>query len=144
MLLIGVPSIRQEKSMSCWHAAARMLYGYKRRACIDPLPGTYSANTGLSASKFVQLAKSVGLRTIPQVNMTHNWTFIDNLLRRYGPVWAAGRWNGVPHVIVITGVDESGRLYFNHPANGFMHIRDMGWFNTRIATEVAIPMMYLP
>ena len=144
MQLIGVPQIRQENSMSCWHAAARMLYAYKRRASIDPLPSTYANNTGISTAQFISLARSVGLQTAPQVNQTYTWAFIDNLLRLYGPIWAAGRWNGFPHIIVITGVTADGTLYVNDPADGMSHVHDMGWFNEKIAQDVAIPMMYLP
>jgi len=46
------------------------------------------------------------LQTIPQVNQSYDWSFIDDLLRNYGPIWAAGDWNGAPHIIVITGVDN--------------------------------------
>jgi hypothetical protein len=43
MRLEDVPLIMQEKdSNSCRHAAARMLYGYRKRACIHPLPDTYA------------------------------------------------------------------------------------------------------
>lgn len=142
MRLFGVPMIYQDKSMSCWHAAARMLYAYRRLACIDPLPGKFAANTGIKAREFIQLAQSVGLKTLPQVNMSYDWTFIDTALRFYGPIWAAGIWNGLPHIIVITGVDPDGTLYVNDPALGLRH-HDMGWFNARISADVPIPMMYL-
>jgi hypothetical protein len=143
MRLYGVPLIRQEKSMSCWHAAARMLYGYKRLACIDPLPNKYATNAGINAREFIRLAQSVGLKTLPRVNMSFDWRFIDDLLRYRGPIWAAGRWNGFPHIVVITGVDQDGTLYVNDPALGLQK-RNMGWFNERISTDVPIPMMYLP
>jgi len=129
--------------MVCWHAAARMLYGYRRQACVDPLPDKYRDNQGISAREFIKLAQSVGLKTLPQVNMSYNWTFIDNLLRHSGPIWAAGCWNGPPHIVVLTGVDENGTLYVNDPALGAV-VHDMAWFNARIATEVPMPMMYLP
>jgi hypothetical protein len=121
-----------------------MLYGHKKLACIDPLPSSYQSNAGLSASNFIKLAKAVGLRTLPRVNMSYDWTFLDDLLRRYGPIWAAGMWNGVPHIIVITGVDSNGTLYVNDPAFGTPQLRDLGWFNSKIAKDVPIPMMYLP
>jgi Papain-like cysteine protease AvrRpt2 len=144
MQLIAVPQIRQEKSMACWHAAARMLYGYKRRSCIDPLPSAYAKNTGISGRQFITLAQSVGLKTVPPVTATYDWTFIDNLLHFYGPIWAAGIWNGAPHVIVVTGVSADGTLYAIDPADGMLHVHDMTWFNERIAKDVGIPMMYLP
>jgi len=143
MRLYNVPLIRQEKLMACWHASARMLYGYKRLACVDPLPATYKANTGLTARRFVELAKAVGLRTLPRVNMTYDWTFVDQVIQRYGPIWAAGMWNGSPHIVVITGVDSNGTLYVNDPAFGTPQVRDLAWFNSRIAKDVSVPMMYL-
>ena len=130
--------------MACWHAAARMLYGYKRQACIDPLPATYAHNTGIEAQNFVLLARSVGLQTVPRVRQTYDWRFVEDLLHFYGPIWAAGRWNGFPHIIVVTGVSEDGTLYLNDPADGMPHVQNMKWFNDRIASEAPIPMMYLP
>jgi hypothetical protein len=111
-----------------WPAGMRLrvcFYGYKRRACIDPLPLTYQGNTGLSAENFVSLAKSVGLHTVPQVNMNYNWPFLAHLVRSYRPVCAAGLWNGVPHIILITGVVANGSVYFNDPADGLSHVGDM-------------------
>lgn len=141
--MIGVPLIHQEKSMACWHASARMIYEYKRRACADPLPDTYTSNTGITANDFIRLAKALGLQTLPKVSTTYNWTFIDSMLRRYGPIWAAGNWNGAPHIIVVTGADSDGTLYVNDPAFYMPQTRDIEWFNERIATEVPVPMMYL-
>jgi hypothetical protein len=144
MRLSNVLLIRQEKLNSCWHASARMLYGYKKLACTHPLPNAYSKDRGLSASSFVELAKTVGLSTLPRVNMSCDWTFVDETLRHHGPIWAAGMWNGAPHIIVITGVDSNGTLYVNDPAFGTPQVRDIGWFNARIAKDVPVPMMYLP
>lgn len=144
MRLRGVPLIRQEKENSCWHAAARMVYGYKRHASIHPLPHSYQDNHGISATEFIELARAIGLRTLPRVNMSYGEGFIDDMLRRYGPIWAAGNWNGVPHIIVVTGVDSDGTLYINDPAFLTPQVRDIGWFNDRIADDVPIPMMYLP
>jgi hypothetical protein len=144
MRLNSVPLIRQEKFNSCWHASARMLYGYKKLACIHPLPASYDRNRGLTASKFVELARAVGLKSLPRVNMSYDWTFVDEVIRRRGPIWAAGMWNGFPHIVVFTGVDPDGTLYVNDPAFGTPQVRNMEWFNDRIAKDVAIPMMYLP
>ena len=144
MRLTNVPLFKQEKENSCWHASARMLYGYKRLACTHPLPKTYDDNRGLNANKFVDLAKVVGLKTLPRVNMSYDWTFVDQMLRQHGRIWAAGVWNGLPHIVVITGVDSNGTLYVNDPAFAVPQQRNMGWFNDRIAKDVPLPMMYLP
>jgi papain like cysteine protease AvrRpt2 len=144
MHLANVPMIHQEKSNSCWQASARMIYGFKKLSCISPLPKNYDHDKGLSASDFVRLAMAIGLRTLPQVSMSYDWTFIDDVLRRYGPIWAAGRWNGFPHIIVITGVDSDGILYVNDPAFIAPQKRDIRWLNERISKDIPIPMMYLP
>ncbi len=141
---LDVMHIMQERQMNCWHASARMLYGYKRAACINPLPQEYEDNQGLTAAQFIDLARDLGLETLPQVNQTFSWRFIDNNLGAYGPIWAAGQWNGVNHIVVVSGVDEDGTLYVNDPAFGSPVVRDMAWFNARIDKNVPIPMMYLP
>jgi ABC-type bacteriocin/lantibiotic exporter with double-glycine peptidase domain len=141
---LDVMHIMQEKQMSCWHASARMLYGYRNSACINPLPDDYEDNQGITAEEFINLAHDIGLETLPQVNQTFSWLFINDNLMSYGPMWAAGQWNGVNHIIVVSGVDEDGTLYVNDPAFGSPVVRNMSWLNARIDKNVAIPMMYLP
>lgn len=141
---LDVMHIMQERQNSCWHASARMLYGYKRNACIHPLPSEYDDDQGIQAEEFINLARELGLETLPQVNQTFSWMFIDNNLASYGPIWAAGQWNGVNHIIAVTGVDEDDTLYVNDPAFGNPVVRNMSWFNARIDKNVPIPMMYLP
>ena len=141
---LSVPHIVQEKSWSCWHASARMLYGYRRKACIHPLPRVYDANQGLTAEAFIDLAADVGLQTLPPVNQSYSWRWLDDALCRYGPLWAAGQWNGANHIIVITGVDASGAVYVNDPARAAPARRDIAWFNARIDATVDVPLMWLP
>jgi cysteine protease avirulence protein AvrRpt2 len=143
MFLDGVPLIVQEKPMACWHASVRMLFGYKQQSA-DPMDAQYMADSGITAAQFIDLAKTAGLQTIPQVNQSYDWTFIDNLLNNFGPIWAAGDWNGAPHIIVLTGVDSGGKLIVNDPAFPAPQTRNMGWFNQHIDSTVDIPMMYLP
>jgi Papain-like cysteine protease AvrRpt2 len=143
MFLKDVPLIVQEKPMACWHASARMLFAYKHQ-CADPMDREYMIDKGITAAQFVTLAKEAGLRTIPKVNQSYGWAFVEELLKAYGPIWAAGDWNGVPHIVVITGVDSAGKLSVNDPAYPVPQFRDMGWFNKHIDKSVDIPMMYLP
>jgi ABC-type bacteriocin/lantibiotic exporter with double-glycine peptidase domain len=140
---LDVMHIMQEKQNNCWHASARMLYGYRNSACINPLPQDFTNDQGLQPEQFIALAREIGLDTLPQVNQTFSWRFIDDNLQYYGPIWAAGQWNGVNH-IVVSGVDEDGTLYVNDPAFGSPVVREMAWFNARIDKNVPIPMMYLP
>jgi cysteine protease avirulence protein AvrRpt2 len=141
---LNVDHIQQEQQMSCWHASARMLYGYRRQACINPLPNEYAANNGIGAQQFIDLAADIGLETLPRVNQCFGWQFVDDALRRFGPLWAAGQWNGVNHIVVISGVDSDGTLYVNDPAFPTPVVRDIEWFNDRIDKTVTIPLMYLP
>ena len=141
---LDVMHIMQEKQNNCWHASARMLYGYRKSACINPLPQEFTNDQGLQPEQFIALARDLGLDTLPHVNQSFSWRFIDDNLQYYGPIWAAGQWNGVNHIVVITGVDENGTLYVNDPAFGASVVRDMAWFNAKIDKNVDIPMMYLP
>jgi hypothetical protein len=120
-----------------------MLFAFKQQS-VDPMDPVYLADTGISSDQFVDLAKATGLRTIPQVNQSYGWSFINDLLSKYGPIWAAGDWNGGPHIIVLTGVDSSGMLMVNDPAFSTPQVRNMGWFNQHIDASLPIPMMYLP
>ena len=141
---LDVMHIMQERQMNCWHASARMLYAYRNSACINPLPQEYENNQGIGAEEFINLARDLGLETLPQVNQSFSWRFIDSNLGTCGPIWAAGKWNGVNHIVVITGVEENETLYVNDPAFGQPVVRDMAWFNAKIDKNVPIPMMYLP
>lgn len=142
-MFLTVPLVRQLKPMACWYASAQMLFAYKKQS-VDPMDNTYLADKGIKAGQFVDLANAIGLRTIPKVNQTYDWSLIDDLLSKYGPIWAAGDWNGAPHIIVLTGVDPGGKLIVNDPAFAAPQERNMGWFNQHIDASVPVPMMYLP
>jgi hypothetical protein len=141
-MFLTVPLIQQLKPMACWYASAQMLFAYKQQS-VDPMDPVYLADTGISSDQFVDLAKATGLKTIPQVNQSYDWSFINDLLSKYGPIWAAGDWNGAPHIIVLTGVDSGGKLIVNDPAFSTPQVRNMGWFNQHIDASIPIPMMYL-
>lgn len=143
MIYTNVPVIIQEKEMSCWHASARMIWAFKYQQSIHPLSQTYQANGGLSPAQFVRLAQTLGLESVPEINMSYSWMGIAELLRRHGPLWAAGYWYGFPHIIVVTGVAPDGTLYVNDPGSG-RRVHDVGFFNEKIAADVRNPIMYLP
>jgi len=143
MRYTGVPMIRQEKRKSCWHASARMLWGFKYKQCINPLRKAFDTNVGISPKQFVALAKELGLATVRSINMSYTSAWLDNLLRQHGPIWAAGYWYGPPHVIVITGVNAKGAVYVNDPGFG-RRVHNMRFFNEKVASNVANPLMFLP
>jgi len=121
-----------------------MLWGYKYQQSTHPLPNTYTQDQGIQPAEFIRLAQTMGLRTIPQINQSLNWTFLESLLQSHGPLWCAGQWNGPNHIIVVTGVELSGVVYVNDPAFAAPVNRDIAWFNAKIDKNVSIPIMYLP
>jgi len=143
MRYINVPFIRQEKSMSCWHASARMIWAFKYKQCINPLSKIFESNSGVTPAQFVELAKSLGLEAVPEINMSYSWMAVAELLRRHGPLWVAGYWYGAPHIIVVTGIEPDGKLYVNDPGFG-PRMHDIRFFNEKIANNVRNPIMYLP
>jgi len=143
MTRLQVPLIQQETSSVCWHAAARMLAAY-RQTCIDPLDAKFKANRTLMPAEFIRLARAVGLVPLPRVRQSFGAAFINDILTNHGPIWAAGYWDGLAHVIVVVGVDDSEELQINDPGWMLPRYEHMDWFNDRIAKHVAHPMMYLP
>ena len=69
--LLDVPVVAQSQTMSCWHAAAEMIWFYsqkqtKRHGPMFTLISEWVANSGVTVSDFVRLAKAVGLKAVPR------------------------------------------------------------------------------
>lgn len=111
----GVPLVTQQKNMACWYASAQMLIQWKRsttqqtrRGQPDPSQHAVTvswevANNGVVNPQIVQLAKVLGLETVPP--MTPSPSYLLSLLTTYGPLWT----NGQRHIVVIGGIDEEGQ-----------------------------------
>lgn len=140
---LNVPMIYQEKQASCWHAAARMLWAYRNRQSIHPLPADYDADLGLQPNDFSRLALTLGLYAVPFIPAYFTARNIADLLQNYGPLWVAGEWYGFPHIIVVTGANSNGSIFVNDPDTGPRQ-HDILWFNAKIHSHLAIPMMWLP
>ena len=101
--------------MACWYASACMVSYYYRPGPRLGLPKVWQADAGLTLQAVNSLASVEGLKTIakPAAGLTRDT--IANLLRRYGPIWAAGTYlDGHPmagHAIVLTGVQAPFVLY---------------------------------
>jgi hypothetical protein len=147
-VMLAVPHVRGTMANSCWHDAARMVYQFKRRGDIHPLQdSTYQANQGLAPNDFIRLAQELGFRPISAPATSVSAQFLAEALTKYGPLWAAGTWNGPNHVIVVTGIDGAGNVYVNDPAFPAPSLsRTLAWFNQRLyrGEVLANSLMHLP
>ncbi|RZI72621.1 MAG: hypothetical protein EOP80_13260 [Variovorax sp.] len=133
---LDVPVEAQEYDFSCWHSAAYMVWLYWQQngagaGPMNTIASSYaeSQSQGISAAKFIVLAQKVGLMAVPP-KKTYTETDLYNALKKYGPLWAAGTWDGQPHIVVITGVDK-GYVYYNDPDGGEQLADSLSWFNTQ-------------
>ena len=137
-----VPNLRlivQHKDMACWYASARMLIQWKRhqvRATLRDHPdpaqvnltvGWEVNNRGVTNPQIIQLAQTLGLKTVPPMSPTLGT--IRELLHRYGPLWT----NGKSHIVVVGGIDEAARgslLIYDPwpPGKGNIEWRKLDWY----------------
>ena len=140
---LTVPLVLQQASNECWYASACMVAYFRRPGPRLGLPGKWTANRGITVPDFVQLAQAEGLKPIlaPAAQLTAQQ--LEVLLRNDGPLWCAGLWDGVGHVVVLTGVDGQ-TTYINdpNPAKG-KRVETVAWFNAKLA-RVPNSLMYMP
>jgi len=138
---LDVPLVAQGKPNSCWNASANMvwLYSQGKTGRQGPMMTHQDAYdradvSGITPQEFVTLAKNVGMKTLPLKN-THSKEDLYNYLNSHGPVWCAGYWFGVGHIVVLTGVD-SGTVFFNDPDGGVTKEGTLAWFNSKLASNI--------
>ena len=160
----NVPLIPQQLTMACWYASAQMLIQWRQestQSCeIDhPDPSMltdevnrYKANNGLGLDQMMTFAKALGLRTVPP--MTPTLGLVEQWLRQYGPIWAAGKkigpgGNAYGHVFVIVGV-LGNQLYIHAPEPvklGSARWVDESWLTTLLSLApdvIPTNFMYIP
>jgi ABC-type bacteriocin/lantibiotic exporter with double-glycine peptidase domain len=141
---LDVPLVTQQRSMSCWYASVCMVAYYRVQGPRLGIPERWEANHGIQIRDFVTLAMNEGLLAIraPVANLTEQQ--LEVFLRNNGPIWCAGRWDGVPHIVVLTGVDR-GNVYINDPSpSRGRRAETLAWFNSRLDRHVPNCMMYMP
>ncbi|MCP1676213.1 hypothetical protein J2T57_003372 [Natronocella acetinitrilica] len=138
---LNVPLEAQEKPNCCWHTSAYMIWLYwqqngKGAGPMNTVASKYQVadQVGLHPSEFITLAGKVGLYKLPVKNQ-HSESDLFKYLRDGGPVWSAGYWFGVGHVIVLTGVGN-GKVYFNDPDQGVKKEGTIKWFNEKLASQL--------
>ncbi len=138
---LNVPLEAQEKANCCWHTSAYMIWLYwqqngKGAGPMNTVQSKYDVadTTGIFPGEFITLAQKVGLYKLPIKN-NHSRKDLFKYLRDGGPVWCAGYWFGVGHIIVLTGVGK-GKVYFNDPAGGVKKEGTVKWFNEKLSTQL--------
>jgi ABC-type bacteriocin/lantibiotic exporter with double-glycine peptidase domain len=146
----NVPLIPQQLSLACWYASAQMLIQWRQEftqsceiAHPDPsmLPdevNRYKANNGLDLDQMMSFAKALGLQTVPP--MTPTLPLVEQWVRQYGPVWAAGKkinaaGQAYGHAMVIVGV-KGNQLYIHDPEPmkvGSARWVDESWLTTLLS-----------
>ncbi len=146
---LNVPHIHQDEPTNCWYAAACMLAFYRSPGPRLGLPQVSHGNvSALGPSKFAELAMSEGLQAVSNAGRVWTLAEIESALRKYGPLWCAGKWQKINHVIVITGVGTytKNRLHsvlkINDPAYPAPREGAIDWFNNNLSKNIAHPMLY--
>lgn len=150
-LRLDVPLVGQRLSDECWYASACMLAYYQEAGPRLGLPGVWKKNKGIMPADFARLAKVEGLSEVPLPSGAHHASADDicRWLTLYGPLWAAGYWYDVPHVIVITGI-SGDTVHVNDPDDqvggddGRYAAGNVAWFNDKLAWDVDACLMYKP
>ncbi len=146
MYKLNVPLEAQQKSNTCWHAAALMLWRYSqgrtgRAGPMQSLGNKWENNNPIRPAEFIQLARNVGL--IPLENTTNvclSASALEGFLKNNGPIWCAGYWYGPGHIIVLTGV-ANNMVFLNDPDKGIAKVGSLTWFNNKLASQYTGCMM---
>jgi ABC-type bacteriocin/lantibiotic exporter with double-glycine peptidase domain len=133
----GMKLIPQQKNMSCWYASAQMVIQWQREQTLatwadHPDPSQVNqavqweiANNGIVNPRVLQLAKFLGLRSVPPMTLT--LAALEGYMRTYGPLWT----NGKAHIVVVAGIDgQKLKVYDPWPVGkGKVEWRSLtGWY----------------
>jgi hypothetical protein len=139
---LKVPLVAQSLQNDCWYAAACMVAYYFEAGPRLGLPAKWVANKGINPTlgDFAALARVEHLEPISASNRVWDEKNLEVLLRKDGPVWCAGSWFGLKHIIVLTGVDSTN-VYFNDPDGGKAKSGTLAWFNQKLDKQLPECMM---
>lgn len=131
---LNVPLVAQLLSMECWYASACMVAYYFAPGPRLGLPKQWASNKGIDPTlgDFAALARNEKLVPIAAPNRLWSNVALEKVLRDFGPVWCAGYWYGVPHIVVLTGVDDT-KVYINDPDGAKAKQGSIAWFNQKLA-----------
>lgn len=128
---LDVPLVLQRQTMECWYASVCMVNYFHEQGPRLGLPEKWEANNGINLGDFIRLAQVEKLQTVQMPTQDLTAQQLEVFLRNLGPLWCAGHWDGVPHIVVLTGVDN-GTVYINDPnPNVGKRVETLSWFNNR-------------
>ena len=135
-----VPLVAQTTSDTCWHASSQMIWWYwqgvtGRQGPMNTMADLYRNNQPIGPHQFVTLAEKAGLKKVFGNFQFLTSKAIEELLVKFGPLWCAGFWYGVGHIIVLTGISDD-TIHFNDPDGGVAKTQTVAWFNLKLAKQV--------
>ena len=144
VLKLTVPLVLQKEANECWYCAACMLAYFRRPGPRLGLPKEWTKNKGIGPRDFVGLALNEGLRVCDLPGRNFTASQLEDALRRCGPLWCAGQWDGLGHIVVLTGIDGD-TVYINdpNPRKG-RRTESRQWFNEKLDWNVPGCLMYSP
>ena len=63
------------------------------------------------------------------------------MLKQVGPLWCAGIWYGVGHIVVLTGIDNQ-TVFINDPDCGVKKTGSVTWFNQKLCNTIDGCLMF--
>ncbi len=142
-VILQVPLVVQRKSMECWYASVCMVAYFREAGPRLGIPEKWAANNGINLVDFITLAKTEGLLSLmtPAQDLTSQQ--LEVILSNNGPIWCAGKWDGFPHIVVLTGVDGN-TVYINDPNPAKQRrMETLAWFNQKL-DKIPNCMMFKP
>ncbi|NTX29572.1 hypothetical protein HT746_21010 [Burkholderia pyrrocinia] len=113
MLEKGNEGLQPHGDRACWYAAVCMVSYYRRPGPRRGLPKIWLKDQGLPLTSISELAKVEGLVPLKRPDeVTAEW--LEDVLKKHGPIWAGGAFRGTAHAIVVTGVQDT-TVFYNDP-----------------------------
>ena len=142
----NVQAIAQTSDNTCWHASSMMIWNYwqgvtNKQGPMNTLADNYKKDMAVTVPQFITLAGKVGLKKVFPKQGAYTSNVLETLLNRHGPLWCAGFWFGVGHIIVLTGV-SGDTVFFNDPDKGVKKRATVQWFDSKVSKNVDGCIMY--
>lgn len=143
---LNVPVIAQTSSNTCWHASAMMIWRYwqgvsGRKGPMNTMSDKFDSDSAATPEDFVRLAEKTGMKAVDPMPSQFDTETVQRLLQQHGPLWCAGKWYGLNHIIVLTGINNN-TIFINDPDGGMTKNARLDWFALKLDEEVQGSLMY--